>query len=124
MTSKKQTIDAKNAERIQASLRFLNSHAKLEKDAKAAAQRGDQAYTSNAREHAIMVSNFQQAEEAHVDWLGLQGLMPGRCAEHDSWLSDLRSQMEDIPDPPATEPAMTGAALAILTRNSSRAILF
>ena len=80
MTSKKQTIDAKNAERIQASLRFLNSHAKLDKEAKAVAGRGDREFTSNAREHAIMVSNFQQAEEAHVDWLVLQGLMPGRCA--------------------------------------------
>ena len=112
MTSKKQNIDAKNALRLQASLSFINSYGKLLKESNAAALRGDAGFTSNAREYAIMVSAFNQAEEAHVDWLVLQGLMPGQCEEHDPWLSDLRSQMEAIPGPPVAAPTITGAALA------------
>ena len=47
MAPNQQTIDAKNAERLRASVRFLSNHTKLMKDAESARARGDQNITSN-----------------------------------------------------------------------------
>ena len=108
-----QTIAAKNSARASAGLRVLHYYNKIskDKDDAVAADRGN--HVTHARDYAHLVSAFDEAEAAHVDYLLLTGRMPGDGNEHDAWLSGLREKVEAIDEPPNLQPAITGAAMAI-----------
>ena len=114
MNATQQTIAAKNSYRASAGLRVLHYHDKIAKSKSDAelANRGEQ-HSTHARDYAAMVTAFAEAEAAHVDYLLLQGKMPGDGNEHDAWLSVLRQKVEDIDEPPDLQPAITGAAVAL-----------
>ena len=107
-------IAVKNGLRYQHGLRCRDFLTRIKEDKDKAIGRGEQAaaaHTTRPRDYANMIEAFKAAEENHIEYLLLQGKIPGNCDE-DQWLADLCRE-KNLADEPPDDPmaGVTGMAL-------------